>query len=118
MSETTFDYSLSCAEFVRRARPIRDAYRAGEITYTQMRRELERIQPKPVRTVRQQCRGALSALKRAREKAIASLWYQHESLVSAARRDIECIEHPVWRARMTRAADSIAAMARRLEDPR
>ena len=118
MSETTFEHTLSCAEFVRRARPIRDAYRAGEITYTQMRRELERIQPKPVQSARQQCSMALSWLRKARSAACASLWHQHETYVAAARRSIEGIVSRTWRVRMTRAADSIAMMASKLEDPR
>ena len=114
MSETTFEHTLSCAEFVQRARPIRDAYRAGEITYTQLRRELERIQPKPVQSARQQCSMALSWLKKSREKGKALMWREHGQYLVAARRSIELIESPVWRARMTCAADEVAKMANHL----
>jgi len=118
MSEITILEAVSCAQFVARAERMRSAYRAGEITYTQLRRELDAIAPKPVQSARQQCRMALSWLRKARSAAHASCWHQHETYIGAARRSIDKIVSRTWRARMNRAADAIAAMANRLEDPR
>lgn len=117
MSDTIFE-AVSCAQFVARAEHVRAAYRAGDITYTQLRRELDALQPKPVQSARQQCRMALSWLRKARAAARASLWYQHGQYVEAARRSIEGIASQLWRMRMTRAANAIAMMASKLEDPR
>ena len=118
MSEITILEAVGCAQFVARAEHVRAAYRAGEITYTQLRRELDALQPKPVQSARQQCRMAISWLRKARDAARASLWHQHETYVNAARRSIEGIVSRTWRVRMTRAANAIAMMAKRLEDPR
>ncbi len=118
MSEITILEAVNCAQFVARAEHVRAAYRAGEITYTQLRRELDARQPKPALTPRQQCRMALSWLKKARDAGRASMWHQHETYVGAAMRSIDGIVSRTWRARMSRAADAIAAMANRLEDPR
>jgi hypothetical protein len=109
---------VSCAQFVARAEHVRAAYRAGEITYTQLRRELDALQPKPVQSARQQCRMAISWLRKARDAARASLWYQHSQYVAAARLSIEGIVSRTWRVRMACAANAIAMMAKRLEDPR
>jgi len=118
MSEITINQAVNCAQFVARAEHVRAAYRAGEISYTQLRRELDALQPKPDASARQQCRMALSWLKRARDAGRASLWHQHETYVGAAMRSIDGIVSRTWRARMSRAANAIAMMAKRLEDPR
>lgn len=117
MSETILE-AVTCAQFVARAEHVRAAYRAGNITYTQLRRELDALQPKPELSARQQCRMALSWLRKARDAARASLWHQHETYVNAARRSIEGIVSRTWRVRMTRAANAIEVMASKLEDPR
>ena len=88
------------------------------MTYTQLRRELDAIAPRPLQTPRQQCRMALSWLKKARAAGKAMLWWQHGQYVAAARRSIETIPSTIWRARMSRAADAIEAMDSLLEDPR
>ena len=118
MSEITILEAVSCAQFVARAEHVRAAYRAGEISYTQLRRELDALQPKPHASARQQCRMALSWLRKARDAARASLWHQHETYIGAARRSIDGIVSRKWRARMTCAANEIAMMASKLEDPR
>jgi len=110
MSEITINQAVNCAQFVARAEHVRAAYRAGEITYTQLRRELDALQPKPAQSARQQCRMAISWLRKARDAGKALMWWEHAHYLGAARRSIALIASPVWRARMTCAADSIAAM--------
>jgi hypothetical protein len=118
MSEITINQAVSCAQFVARAEHVRAAYRAGEITYTQLRRELDAAQPVSAEaSARQQCRMAMAWLRKARAAGKALMWWEHAHYMSAARRSIETIASPVWRARMTRAANAVEMMAK-LEDPR
>lgn len=118
MSEITINQAVNCAQFVARAEHVRAAYRAGEITYTQLRRELDALQPKPAQAPRTQCRMALSWLRKARASGKALMWWEHAHYLGAARRSIDGIVSRTWRARMSRAADAIEAMANHLEDPR
>jgi len=53
---------------------------------------------------------AMAWLRKARAAGAARLWWQHGQYVAAARRSIECIASPLWRARLTRAADSVEAL--------
>lgn len=104
---TTIDTTTARA-FAAQAAPHRQAYRAGQITYTELRRRLDAIPC--TQSPRQQCRMALSWLKKARDAGKALMWWEHAHYLAAARRSIQLIASPVWRARMTCAADAIAAM--------
>lgn len=105
--DTTID-TTSARAFAAQAAPHRQAYRAGKISYTEMRRRIDAIPCTP--TPRTQCRAALSWLKKARAAGKALMWWEHAHYLGAARRSIALIASPVWRARMTCAADAIAAM--------
>lgn len=104
---TTIDTTTARA-FAAQAAPHRQAYRAGQISYTEMRRRINAIPCAP--TPRTQCRAALSWLRKARAAGKAMLWWQHKHYLAAARRSIQIIALPVWRARMICAADAIEAM--------
>lgn len=106
--QKNFDMTLAAVRFAEAALPHRLAYRAGEITYSEMRRRIGDVPC--TQTPRTQCRMALSWLKKARAAGVALMWWEHGHYIAAARRSIETIASSVWRARMSRAADAIAAM--------
>lgn len=106
--QKNLDMTIAAVRFAEAALPHRLAYRAGEITYSEMRRRIGNVPC--TQSPRQQCRMALSWLKKARDAGKALMWWEHAHYLAAARRSIQLIASPVWRARMTCAADAIAAM--------